>query len=179
MGIISIVAVFLTTSVIVLMAANRPNEVFSEHFGAETVLLRLPKVFRWIGAAFTGSGAALIMGIALGGVDSIHIVKALLVFLGVLFAAGGVIVAYVTSKWRVELHAGDQYFFYTTFFGRTHGFSFADISGYQMRPLGMVYYVYGKGYFVNSQAIHFDLLVQSFEMSGVTLQAQSKTHIIS
>jgi hypothetical protein len=94
---------------------------------SEHIIVRLPKLYKWVGVAEVGLFAGFIAVGVYSGNDTFVSWVAALFCVAILMGAA---IIWVQHIWRVDIYRSEDYFLYVTSFGIKHKIKFSEIDYY-------------------------------------------------
>ncbi|WP_066498265.1 DUF6560 family protein [Abyssisolibacter fermentans] len=164
MGSLSYVLIAIIISFVFLIA-KKENEEVIQNITGDSFIIRLPKVYIWIGAICALFFTVFFVLMLIFPNDTAEI------WVGVVFITFillGLFLVYTSIKWQV--HVYKNYIIYRTVFGREYEFKYTEIKHVKLTQNSLKIKTDKKTFSIDSQAIGKELILQRFNENNVIVK---------
>lgn len=129
---------------------KQDNQRKHENENSSLIILHLPRAFYWTGI-ICGAIFCVILCFALFS-SAMNILELTII---VAFTVLAIVEAVAASFWHLKMDKNNEYFTYTTSFGKTHDIKYDDITNYDINKSRLKFKVNNRAYYVDKYAVNF------------------------
>lgn len=150
---------------LVLFLAKKENDIAVRHYDKDLFIMRLPKIYGWIGAISSIFFISLFVLMILYPNDTAEIWVGA-VFAGFLLLSLSLVISY--AKWRILVYR--DYILYITMFGRFYKYDYSQIKSAKLSQSFFRIKTADREFFVDPHAIGLEVLLDRFREHSITIK---------